>query len=473
MAKTDEESGMLPFELLPSNAWICCHAWRLMLSLALTSCTFIPNLSIPKAPVSETYPEGHSPSAISSDLPWHEVFQDPRLGKLIEIGLSSNRDLRLATLRVEETRAQYRMERSALLPTISQSNDFTRSRQRGSTGEQVSLKLGTTAYELDLFGRIRSLSEKAWQQYLSKTEAKRAAQVTFIAELATQYYSLQQLEELMANTKLTLAAVEESYRLNDNIFKAGGLLELDLRSSEAQVLTAKANLISYQRQRDQAWNGLVLILGQPMPKNLPPAQPLHRSRLTNIDAGLPSKLLQSRPDILEAEHNLRAANADIGAARAAFFPSIRLTASDGTVSAELTSLFSQGSTMWSFAPQISVPIFTGGRNRANLEATKVRHQIEVANYEKAIQNAFREVADALAAQKAAKEQISTLQALVATQQRRYDLAAARDQRGVSPYLNVVAAQQDLFSAQQNLISARYEALAAKIHLYQALGGGWK
>jgi multidrug efflux system outer membrane protein len=439
----------------------------------LASCTFIPKLQMPDSPVSSRYPSASKTSAASSEIAWRQVFNDARLVRLIDLALANNRDLRVAMLRVEEARAQYRIERSALLPNVSQSSDFSRARQSGMTSEQWQLKLGSTSYELDLFGRIRSLSAKALEQYLGKTEAQRAAQVTLVAELATQYYTVRQFDELIANTKLTLAAVEESYHLNDSIFKAGGLLELDLRSSEAQVLTAKANLIAYQRQRDQAENGLVLMLGQSMPNNLPVGKSLADAPVKAVSAGVPSELLQGRPDILEAERTLRAANADIGAARAAFFPSIKLTAQEGTVSTELTSLFSKGTAAWSFAPQITLPIFTGGRNRANLDAAKIRTRIEVANYEKAIQSAFREVADALAAQRAARERISTLQALVAAQQRRYDLASARDQRGVSSYLNVVASQQDLFSAQQNLIGARYDAVAARIKLYQAVGGGWK
>ncbi|MBK8094149.1 MAG: efflux transporter outer membrane subunit [Verrucomicrobiaceae bacterium] len=439
----------------------------------LIGCTFIPKLNLPDAPVSPRYPGSGKTSAASSEIAWRKVFNDARLVRLIDIALANNRDLRIAMLRVEEARAQYRIERSALLPSVSQSSDFSRSHQSGMTSNQWQLNLGTSSYELDLFGHIRSLSAKALEQYFAKTEAQRAAQVTLVAELATQYYTMQQFEELIANTKLTLAAVEESYQLNDNIFKAGGLLELDLRSAETQVLTAKANLIAYQRQRDQAENGLVLMLGQPLPTNLPAGKSLADAPVKAVSAGVPSELLQGRPDIQEAERTLRAANADIGAARAAFFPSIKLTAQEGTVSTELTSLFSKGTAAWSFAPQITLPIFTGGRNRANLDAARIRTRIEIANYEKAIQSAFREVADALAAQRAAKERISTLQALVAAQQRRYDLAAARDQRGVSSYLNVVTAQQDLFSAQQNLISARYDAVTARIKLYQAVGGGWK
>lgn len=439
----------------------------------LVSCTFIPKLQMPESPVSARYPGGGKTSAATSEIAWRKVFTDARLVRLIDIALANNRDLRIAMLRVEEARAQYRIERSALLPSVSQSSDFSRTHQSGTTNDQWQLQLGATSYELDLFGRIRSLSAKALEEYLAKNEAQRAAQVTLAAELATQYYTVQQFDELIANTKLTLAAVEESYRLNDSIFKAGGLLELDLRSSEAQVLTTKSTLIAYQRQRDQAENGLVLMLGQPMPANLPAGKSLADAPVKTVSAGVPSDLLRCRPDIQEAERTLRAANADIGAARAAFFPSIKLTALEGTASTELNSLFGKGTGAWSFAPQITLPIFTGGRNRANLDAAKIRTRIEIASYEKAIQSAFREVADALAAQRGARGQISALQALVAAQQRRYDLAAARDQRGVSSYLNVVIAQQDLFSAQQNLIESRYEAVTARIKLYQAVGGGWK
>ncbi len=447
-------------------AILCCQM--------LLGCSFIPKLDRPAAPVSARYPNGDATSTASSEIAWRTVFKDDaRLVQLIDIALENNRDLRVAMLRVEEARAQYRIERAPLLPTMSATSDLAQNHLGGLTTEQWSLKLGTTAYELDLFGRIRSLSAKALETYLAKTETRRAAQVTLVGELATQYYTVRRFDELIANTKQTLAVVEESYRLNESIFKAGGLLELDLRLSETQVLTAKSNIISYQRQRAQAENGLVLMLGQPLPAGLPPGRALAEAPVKAVSPGTPSELLLGRPDILAAEHTLRAANADIGAARAAFFPTVKLTASDGTTSAELTSLFGPSTAIWSFAPQITLPIFAGGRNKANLDATKVRTRIEVANYDKAIQSAFREVADALAAQRAAREQIRTLEALTAAQQRRYDLAAARDQRGVATYLNVITAQQDLFTAQQNLIGSRYDAVAARIKLYQAVGGGWK
>lgn len=448
-------------------------AFALIGGLAMTACSFIPELKMPELPTSSQFPDSDERASASSHLSWRQVFKEPCLVRLLDLSLTNNRDLRVAMLRVEQSQAQYRIQRSELVPNVTQTGDFSRTRKSGRTSEQWQLKANIPSYEIDVFGRIRSLSAKALEEYFATVEAQRAAQVSLVAEVARQYYTLKQFEELIDNTKLTLASVEESYRLNESIFKAGGLLELDLRSSEAQVLRTKSILISYQRQREQSENALVLLLGQPLPAHLPAGKSLADTPVKSIAAGVPSDLLLGRPDILEAERYLRAANADIGAARAAFFPSIRLTAFEGTASAELGDLFSSGGGVWSFAPQISVPIFTGGRNQADLDAARIRSSIEIAKYEKAIQTAFREVADALATQRAAKEQITTLQALVTTQQRRNDLAIAANREGVTNYLNVVTAQQDLFSAQQDLIGAHYDAVTARIKIYQSVGGGWK
>lgn len=424
-------------------------------------------------PTSAQFPGSNASSSASSKIPWRQVFKEARLVRLIELSLTNNRDLRVAMLRVEQAQAQHRIQRSEIVPQVSQTADYNRTHASGSTNEQWQMKTNIPSYEIDLFGRIRSLSTKALEEYFATAEAQRAAKVSLVSQVATQYYTLRQFEELIANTKTTLASVEESYRLNKSIFDAGGLLELDLRSSEAQVLKAKSKLIAFQRQREQAENALVLLLGQPLPTNLPEGKTLADAPVAAISAGVPSDLIQGRPDILEAERNLRAANANIGAARAAFFPSIRLTASGGTASSELSNLFQNSASVWSFAPQITVPIFTGGQNQANLDVAHIRSRTEIAKYEKAIQSAFREVADALASQRATKEQITTLQALVATQQQRHELAIAANKQGVTNYLNVVTAQQDLFSAQQDLISAHYDALSARIALYQSIGGGWK
>jgi outer membrane protein, multidrug efflux system len=445
---------------------------QLSAAFLLSSCNFTPRLTLPPAPVAQRYPGERGVGASQADLPWKKIFREPRLAKLIDLALANNRDLRMAMLRVEEMRAEFRLQRAQLLPTVGYAQDITRSRQSSITTERWGQSLGITSYELDLFGKIRSLKAKALANYLSQAETQRAAQLTLVAEVAQQYYLLSKLDQLILNTQQTLTAVEESYALNAAMFQAGSLLELDLRSAEAQVLQAKANLIGYERDHEKAVNAMVLLIGQPLPATLPRALPLAAASLSAVRVGLPSELLQRRPDILAAEQKLRAANADIGAARAAFFPTLSLTGSAGSSSSAFQKLFSAGTTAWSFAPQITAPIFTAGRNKATLDATKIRQRLEVANYEKAIQTAFREVADALAAQTAAQRQITALQALVAAHQQRYDLAAARDRRGVDSYLNVVAAQADLFNAQQSLIQARYEALVARIQLYQALGGGW-
>ncbi len=325
---------------------------------------------------------------------------------MIELALANNRDLRVAMLNVEQSRAQYRITRSASFPTVDGGGSYTRAHASGITADQWSASLGTTAYELDLFGRVRSLNKQALEKYLATEEAQRSAQISLVAEVATQYFALRQAEEQLQLARQTLTAVQESYALNKATFDAGASNELDLRTAEGQVQTAKINVLTYERQLAQAENALVLLVGQPLPTDLPaPSSFSDTNMLADIPAGLPSDLVQRRPDILEAEHTLKAANANIGAARAAFFPTITLTASIGTTSSQLSKLFGSGTGVWSFSPQVTVPIFTGGQNRADLDSAKVSTRIEVANYEKAIQTAFREVADALVANSSYATQI--------------------------------------------------------------------
>jgi len=339
---------------------------------------------------------------------------------------------------------------------------------------QWSASLGTTAYELDLFGRVRSLNKQALEKYLATEEAQRSAQISLVAEVATQYFALRQAEEQLQLARQTLAVVQDSYTLNKATFDAGASNELDLRTAEGQVQTARINVVTYERQLAQAQNALVLLVGQPLPTDLPaPCSFSDTNMLANIPAGLPSELVQRRADILQAEHTLKAANANIGAARAAFFPTITFTGSIGTTSAEFEKLFGSGTGVWSFSPQVTVPIFTGGQNRASLDAAKVSTRIEVATYEKAIQTAFREVADALVANSSYATQIEAEAALTNAQQKRFELATVRYRQGEDSYLNVLSAQQDLYSAQQGRLEAQYNKLASQISLYQALGGGWK
>jgi multidrug efflux system outer membrane protein len=398
-------------------------------------------------------------------------------------------------LNVQQTEAQYRIVRSALLPQVQGSAAATRSETSfgtttllpgvvtapggavaatSYTANSFSASVGVTSYELDLFGHVRSQTAQALEQYFQTEEAQRAAQVSLVGQVATEYLTLRETEELIRLSQDTLAAVRSSYDLNKATFDAGASNELDLRQSEGQVETAQIDVETYQRQLQQALDALQLLLGAPVPEDLPPARPFSDADMVaDVPAGLPSELMTRRPDILEAEHGLKAANANIGVARAAFFPTISLTGSVGVTSTQLSSLFKAGSGAWSFGPQISVPLFAGGKNVAGLDSARVGEQLQVAAYEKAIQTAFREVADALVGVDSYARQITLEQSLIDTQQRRLELATLRYRQGEDTYLNELAAQQDLYSAQQGLLQAQFNRLSSKVALYQALGGGWK
>ncbi|HZL13038.1 MAG TPA: efflux transporter outer membrane subunit [Verrucomicrobiae bacterium] len=456
--------------------------------MALAGCTLAPKYHRPAAPIAQTWPKNSATQKSTSqtnsvaDIGWREFFRDPRLQQLIGLSLTNNRDLRVAVLNVEQTRAQYRIERAALLPEIDAGGSELRQRlprdlsgaDHAVTESQYSVSLGTTAYELDLFGRIRSLKKAALENYFATAEARRSAQIALVAEVANQYLMERELNEQLKMTQDTLRGVQYSYKLIKATYDAGVGSELDLRSAEAQVETAEANAASFEQQRDQAQHALTLLVGEPLPDNLPKPPSLNAEHLlTDLPPGLPSDLLQRRPDILEAEHQLKAANANIGAARAAFFPTISITASAGTSSAQLAGLFAGGSGAWLFNPQITIPIFEAGRNKANLDVAQIEKLIQIANYEKAIQTAFREVADALTAKKFLDEQLADETALVKAEQRRYDLSDVRYRNGVDNYLTVLLAQQDLYNSQETLITTRFSRLANLIALYQTLGGGWR
>ena len=457
-------------------------------TVTLAGCTMMPKYQRPAAPVAKSWPENVATSnpATSTnavaDIGWREFFNDPRLQKLIELSLINNRDLRVAVLNVEVARAQYRIQRAALIPTVNASANGSRQRVAygvngnggAATFSQYSVELGIASYEVDLFGRVRSLKTAALENYFASEENRKGAQIALVAEVANQYLAERELDEQLKMTQQTLDAVQNSYNLIKASYDAGASSELDLRSAESQVETAKASAASYEQQRDQAQNALVLLVGEPLPADLPPPQALdEQNLLTDLPPGLPSDLLQRRPDILAAEHELKAANADIGAARAAFFPTITLTGGGGTASTALEGLFLPGSQVWNFSPQISWPVFATGTAVAELDAAKAGKLIQVADYEKAIQTAFREVADALVAKKFTDEQLADQTALVKAEQRRYDLSDARYRNGVDNYLTVLTAQQDLYSAQQNQITTQFARLSNLINLYQALGGGWR
>ena len=446
--------------------------------LALAGCTMIPKYERPTAPVAAQYPGGTNVQSQAetnaADLAWRDVFVDDRLQELIQLAITNNRDLRVAVLNVEQSRAQYRVTRSASFPTVQGSGGFTRSHAADMTSEQWSASLGTTAYELDFFGHVRSLNSQALEKYLATAEAQRDAQITLVSEVATEYFTLRQAEEQLALAQQTLKSVQQSYDLNKATFDAGASSELDLRTAEGQVQASKINVLTYQRQRAQAEDYLVLLIGEPLPTNLSAPRSFNDTNLVaDVPAGLPSELVRRRPDILQAEHTLKAANANIGAARSAFFPTITLTASAGSASSQLSQLFGSGTSVWSFAPQVTLPIFTGGQNRAELDSAKIATRIEAANYQKAIQTAFREVADALVAISTYADQVQAESIAINAEQVRYDLSNLRFRQGEDTYLNVLLAQQDLYSAQQGMLQAQYNKIASQISLYQALGGGWK
>jgi multidrug efflux system outer membrane protein len=457
-------------------------------ALALAGCSLAPKYERPATPVPVAYPEANSAAAGTSagpaaaDVAWRDFFGDARLQRLIQLALENNRDLRVAGLNVERVRALYRIERTALIPSVNATADASRTRTpadltssgRATTSSRYSVGGEIPSYELDFFGRIASLRDEVLQQYLATEEARRSAQISLISAVARQYLGLLATDERLALARQTFDAAEHSYQLSKQTFDAGVASELDLRTSEAQRENYRAAVAALEQQHVQAQNALAFLIGAPLPADLPPAGVLATEPLiADLPAGLPSDLLTRRPDILAAEHTLQAANANIGIARAAFFPSVTLTAFGGTASAQLSGLFDKASGSWSFAPSITLPIFAAGRNKAQLDVAWIEQRIEVANYEKTIQTAFREVADALAVRASIDTQIAAEQARVAAARSRYDLSNQRYESGVDSFLTVLLAQQDLFSAEQSLIDARLLRLSNLVSLYAALGGGWQ
>jgi multidrug efflux system outer membrane protein len=443
----------------------------------------MPKYEQPAAPISEAWPKNatNGTPMIAADLDWREFFDDPRLRQLIEIALRNNRDLRIAALRVEQFRAQYRIERSGLFPGIQGQASETRQRfsgavtafNGGSILTTYNLSVGA-AYEIDLFGRIRSLKKEALEQYFATEEARKSAQIALISSIATEYLTQLRLLQAKAIANQTLQAVQASYNLIKSSFEAGVASELDLRTAEGQIQTVRVYAANFLQMLAESENALVFLIGQPLPNDLPKGKPLQDQRLLRLaPVEVPSEVLERRPDILAAEHTLKAANADIGAARAAFFPRILLTGSAGTASAKLSDLFTGPAATWSFSPQITVPIFEAGASQARLDVSKISKKIEIANYEKAIQNAFREVADSLAIRSILDEKVKAQELLLNAQQKRFDLTTARYKQGVDNYVIVLLAQRDLYAAQQDLLEYQTAKLINALTLYRSLGGGWK
>ena len=465
----------------------------LTLAAFLTGCSLMPVYQQPAAPVPQAFVGvigGTSSSVSASTAPvaeigWRNVFTDASLQRVIELSLANNRDLRVAALNIEKARAQYRVQDAALFPSVNASGGGSGSRtpaDLSGTGQAMvshsySATLGFSAYELDLFGRVRSLNAQALEQFFATAEARRSTQISLVAEVATAYLTMAADQDLLKLAQDTLASQSHTYQLNQRSYALGVASALTLRQAQTSVDTARVDVERYTAQVAQDRNALVLLVGtdlpaELLPKALPDGATAAASPLASIPPGLPSDLLQRRPDILQAERTLKAANANIGAARAAFYPRISLTASAGSASASLSDVFNGGSGSWSFAPQVSLPIFDGGANQANLVIAKTERDIDVAQYEKAIQTAFREVSDALAQRSTLGRQLEAQQSLVDATSDSYRLSSERFKRGVDSYLSVLDSQRSLYTAQQNLISTRLSRFTNLVTFYKTLGGGW-
>lgn len=449
----------------------------LALALALAGCaSMAPKYERPAAPVAPAFPvqavSGASTEAASS-IAWQRFFADARLKQLIELALNNNRDLRVAILNIEQARAQYQIRRADRLPSLNLS--VAGNRSPGPDDSITSLYtagIGVSSFELDLFGRVRSLSDAGLAQYLASEEARKSTHISLVASVANAYLSLLADEELLGLTQKTLSAREESLKLIQLKYDNGVVSKLDLQQGLSLLDSARVVLAQQQRQRAQDLNLLTLLVGQSLPAGPDTSTTLAAMSLSELPAGLPSDLLTVRPDILAAEQQLIAANANIGAARAAFFPRITLTGNAGSASSELSGLFKGGSYGWTFAPQMVLPIFDYGRNSANLGSAKAGRDIAVAQYEKSVQTAFREVSDALAGQATFGEQLRAQRAVAEAEAERFKLSDLRYRNGASSYLDLLDAQRSLFSAEQAAVQANLQRLQNQVTLYRVLGGGW-
>ena len=450
-----------------------------LLGVLLTGCaSMAPPYERPAAPVAATFPDvqaAGAPAALPvSEIEWQRFFVDQRLKRLIELALLNNRDLRIAVLNIERVRAQYQVQRAEQFPTLVLGATGLAQPKATSSGSSTyyTAGLNITGYELDLFGRVRSLTDAALQQYFASEEARNAAQISLVAAVANTYLTLLADDQQLEVTRKTLDTRLDSYRLLKLKLDNGASSDYEVAQAVSLVEGARAALALFIRPRAQDQNALELLVGQPLPADLPPGLPLDgQGLLAAVPAGLPSDLLERRPDVRQAERQLQAANANIGAARAAFFPRITLTGSVGLASDDLGGLFENRA--WQFAPRITLPIFDAGANQANLELSQANRDIAVAQYERSIQTAFREVADSLAGRATLGEQLRAQQAQAQAEEQRFRLADLRFQNGASSYLDVLEAQRALFQVQQAVVVVQAAQQQNLVTLYKALGGGWK
>lgn len=475
-------------------------ALSLAVSFALTACTMAPRYQRPDAPIPDTWPNGAAyrgssgsaalahpcdplqsascPSA--ADIPWREFIKDDKLSQVVELALKNNRDLRSALANIQSARAQYRIQRAELLPQVNGDVGATRSKNISSfsgsdnpvQSEIYTASVGLSAFEIDLFGRVRSLSNAALESYLATEAAGRATRISLIAETASAYLTLAADHSQLAISQRTLESAQRTMEITRKRLEAGVASRLDLRQADTVYQQARADLASTRALIAQDRNALELLAGGTIADALLPVElPSDHEWLAEVPAGLSSSVLLERPDVLQAEHQLKSANANIGAARANFFPSLSLTASTGLASTELSDLFSNGASVWSVGPSLLLPIFNGGANVANLAYANAQRDLYVSQYELAIQTAFREVADALAVRGTIQEQLDAQRALVDAAADSYQLAEARYSKGVDSFLNTLDAQRSLYDAEKSLVSARLTASDNVVTLYRVLGGG--
>lgn len=471
------------------------HPTLLATALCLGGCSFVPTYERPAAPVardfatpagaavaqapSPTLPttpaDANSAARVAADIDWQDYFQDPRLKRLMELALQNNRDLRVAVLAIEQTRAKLQVSRADAFPTVGVGIAGNRGTQpSGAVGSSYTAGLSVTAFELDLFGRVHALNQAAQAQVLATEEARKTVQISLLASVASTYLNLLADDALLEITRDTLRTRQESLKLTQLKFDNGAVSRLDLSQSQSLLEGAKVSFAQLTRQRAQDENALTLLVGQPLPADLPAGLPLASQGLMNdLPAGVPAQLLARRPDVLQAEQKLLALNANIGAARAAFFPRITLTGSAGVASNDLDTLFSNGTGAWSFVPQLLAPLFDAGRNQGNLDAAKVERDIAVAQYEKAIQTGFREVSDALAGRTTLDAQLRAQAAQLEAEQSRMQLTDLRFKSGTANSFDVLDAQRSLFSARQALVQVQVQELQNRVNLYKVMGGGWK
>lgn len=457
---------------------LALSASSLTASFLVAGCSLIPTYERPSAPVAAQWPASAQSSASSANaaaLTWQDYFTDPTLRQLIDTALTHNRDLRVALLNIAQARAQLGIRQADQFPTLNAAATGSRTpNSDGAINSAYSAGLTVTAYELDFFGRVASLKEQALAQHLASAEAAQTVQISLIATVAQSWLSLLADEELLAVSRQTLDSRAESLKLVELKLQHGAASEFELRNAQTLLESTRVTLAQQKRQRALDENALTLLLGQPISEaQRAQWEPNKLGQLVfaELAAGLPSDLLTRRPDIRQAEQLLMASNANIGAARAAFFPRISLTAGAGSASTALSGLFKDGSWGWTLAPQLVLPIFDAGRNQANLEATKVGREIAVANYEKAIQSAFREVADALASRATLVEQLQAQQALLDAETARSHLTQLRLDNGAANQLDWLDAQRALFAAQQGLVQTQLASLQTQIVLFKTLGGG--